>query len=421
MDNKFYEELKTCLNVYWQATGVSLLLLDRNGKEQKRFGNPNAYCDLIHQNEAQLGRCMKVHADLGHTAERNGECYFYQCHANMMHFAIALIERGEYAGSIVAGPVMAEYPSASTLDEVIRECEVPSGCRSLFLSAMQNIQVVDPERMYYLGELLYHLILHLLSGDDFKTMQLHREQSRQQELIGDVIHGLKAESRNNPDHVRYNETMRSMQEHQERELSEMLADGRLEEAQDILNDILGNIYFTAGGIDLIKLRINELITVLTRRMIENGANTGRIYDLVGKFQKKTAETTEVEEISFALSQLLPRLISMLQEKLGAGAGATVKKALEYIHRHYRETVTLEQTAVYASVSPSHFSRIFHEEMGVGFSAYVNRLRVEKAKKLLNETNLTLAEIAQAVGFSNQQYFSKVFKAETGKTPGQYRK
>ena len=60
-------------------------------------------------------------------------------------------------------------------------------------------------------------------------------------------------------------------------------------------------------------------------------------------------------------------------------------------------------------------------MNLSFSAYINRLRVEQAQKLLLNTSLPIVEIAGLVGFEEQSYFSKVFKSITHLSPGQYRK
>ncbi len=417
---RFDQELKTCLHVYWQATGVGLILLDADGNQIASFGNPNDYCELIHQNRDQYLRCMKVHAQLGPEAKKMGSCYFYGCHGNMIHFCVALIDRGEYVGSVIAGPVMADYPSASTLDDVIRDCEVPSGCRSIFLSAMQSIQVVETDRMYYMGELLYHLINHLLSVEDLKIIHKQRDKRRQQELIGEAIQDRKTRSKSEQDELRRREILRSMQERQEQDLSDMIEAGNLEDAQDVLNDILGGIYFSSGSTELIKLRINELITVLAQKIIKNGADAAKTRALTETFQKQCAESEDVEEISFGLSQLLPELIVLLHDHYLGELSEPVRRSLEYIHRNYRQQITLEQAASYSAASPTHFSRRFNAEMGVNFSAYVNRLRIEKSKELLKETDMSLSEISQSVGFTSQQYFSKVFKAETGMTPGQFR-
>ena len=419
---RFIQELKTSLNVYYQATGVGLVLLDKNGKELAMFGNPNAYCDLIHQEEEQKNKCMHLHQALGKEAGKLGECYFSGCHGNMMHFALALIDHGEYVGSVVAGPVMAEYPSAQTLDEVIEKCNVPSGCRSLFLTAMKDIQVVEPNRMYYLGELLYHLVSHLFSADDLATMHRQRDRKRQQELIGMAIQDLKAEGKKNGSaDVQNQDVLRRMQERQELDLIERLALGDLPGAQDILNDILGNIYFTSGDVGMIRLRINELLTVLARRMIQNGADSNKVYKLVNDFQKESIKSENAEEISYALAQLLPNLVVMLRDDYESEISELVRMSLEFIHRNFRTDISLDDAARYVSCNSAYFSRLFKHDMKIGFVTYVNRLRISKAKELLLETEMSLSEITQTVGFSNQQYFTKVFKAETQKTPGQYRK
>jgi AraC-like DNA-binding protein len=83
-------------------------------------------------------------------------------------------------------------------------------------------------------------------------------------------------------------------------------------------------------------------------------------------------------------------------------------------------MSLHEIAKVAGLSAPYFSTIFKEEMGENLSKYINRLRVEKASKLLLETNLTLSEISGACCFEDQSWFSKIFKAFTGISPGKYR-
>jgi len=60
-------------------------------------------------------------------------------------------------------------------------------------------------------------------------------------------------------------------------------------------------------------------------------------------------------------------------------------------------------------------------MGISFSSYVNKARIEHAQRLLLDTSLPIIEIAALVGFEEQSYFSKVFKEKTNLSPGKYRK
>ena len=84
-------------------------------------------------------------------------------------------------------------------------------------------------------------------------------------------------------------------------------------------------------------------------------------------------------------------------------------------------ITLDEIAEHVSMSKSHISKIFNEGMGVSISTYINRTCIERSKRLLKSTTLTIAEIAVLTGFEDQSYYTKQFKAETGLSPKEFRK
>ena len=71
-------------------------------------------------------------------------------------------------------------------------------------------------------------------------------------------------------------------------------------------------------------------------------------------------------------------------------------------------------------SPEYFSRQFKEEMGENFSVYLTLYRLERAQELLNRTDLSIAEIANRVGYANPGYFTRIYKKYRGITPEQAR-
>lgn len=99
----------------------------------------------------------------------------------------------------------------------------------------------------------------------------------------------------------------------------------------------------------------------------------------------------------------------------AGAG----RAIDYVHAHYAEPFTVEDLARVAGITPRHLIRSFRKATGLPPHAYLRQLRVEKARRLLRK-DTSLAEIALAAGFADQQHLTKVFKQITGTTPGRYR-
>ena len=73
------------------------------------------------------------------------------------------------------------------------------------------------------------------------------------------------------------------------------------------------------------------------------------------------------------------------------------------------------------MSRSYFSQCFHEICGCSFVDYLRRVRVEKAKKYLSHTSLSLQQIAEQTGYDDEKYFNRVFRKSTGMLPSEYRK
>ena len=107
-----------------------------------------------------------------------------------------------------------------------------------------------------------------------------------------------------------------------------------------------------------------------------------------------------------------------QAKGGLGK-RKLKLVLDYIQAHITEEITLAKMADIADLSPFHFSRIFKESVGVSPNRYVNYCRVEKAKRLLEQQQISIIQISAACGYSNPSYFIRQFRKIMGVTPKVY--
>ena len=101
--------------------------------------------------------------------------------------------------------------------------------------------------------------------------------------------------------------------------------------------------------------------------------------------------------------------------------AVIEKSIQYIKDNLTAQLSLEKLSEMFSFSPTHFHKCFKSATGKTLREYVEHQRLTEAVNLLVSTNMTLAEIAYACGFSSQAYFSYVFKRSTGKTPREYAK
>ena len=101
--------------------------------------------------------------------------------------------------------------------------------------------------------------------------------------------------------------------------------------------------------------------------------------------------------------------------------ARLKPVFDFISSHYPEPITLNSGAELAKMSLPSFTRLFKKVAGMTFVSYVAHVRLSQALRLLKESCLTVAEVANRVGFSDQSYFDRKFRSAFGQTPSSARK
>jgi AraC family transcriptional regulator len=99
---------------------------------------------------------------------------------------------------------------------------------------------------------------------------------------------------------------------------------------------------------------------------------------------------------------------------------SLRKAIDFMQANLQESIDLPAIAAVAGLSPSHFAHQFRTAIGVAPHQYLVRLRTERAKRLLSETDTPLAAVAFACGFANQEHLTRIFKRGYGTTPAAYR-
>lgn len=103
------------------------------------------------------------------------------------------------------------------------------------------------------------------------------------------------------------------------------------------------------------------------------------------------------------------------------APSPIRKAVSYLHMHFREDPSLTEIAELFHYNASHFSAAFHKEVGVTYTNYLTTLKINYAKGLLSDTDLKITEICFESGFSSQAGFLRAFKNNTGVSPVIFRR
>ena len=112
----------------------------------------------------------------------------------------------------------------------------------------------------------------------------------------------------------------------------------------------------------------------------------------------------------------------LQTSRGGMAPRKLRKAIEFINNNLDEeqAVAIHAVADEVQMSSSHFSRVFKQSMGVSPNVYMTEQRIERAKKLLSETDFRIADIALRTGFASQSHFTSTFRKLVWTTPKAFR-
>jgi len=95
--------------------------------------------------------------------------------------------------------------------------------------------------------------------------------------------------------------------------------------------------------------------------------------------------------------------------------------LYYIHNYYKEDISIDDLCDKLNINKSYFCNLFKKSTHQTFSNFLNHFRIEKSKKLLTDSSLSLLDVALEVGFTNQNYYTIVFKKLTNQTPSAFRK
>ncbi len=122
-----------------------------------------------------------------------------------------------------------------------------------------------------------------------------------------------------------------------------------------------------------------------------------------------------------LEHILGKASFKLHEVKKKKKNPVIVKVLSYLEEHLSESISLEQAASCAGVNSFYLSKLFREETGDTFVNYVTDKRLEMGKGLLSSTSLSVKEITAEIGYNDQNYFSKLFKAKYGISPTDFRK
>ena len=171
--------------------------------------------------------------------------------------------------------------------------------------------------------------------------------------------------------------------------------------------------------DDIKLKVLELVM----RAETMGVNAGGL-DYGFRYRKDYLSSVLAMKNYSELSKWFISKISLVCENIAFKheecSETVISKAMDYIDENYTKNISLDDVSKVVNISPYYFSKLFKEEAGVNFIDYLTKKRIDYAKELLEDNTYSIKEVCAMCGYSDPNYFSRIFKKKENVTPSEYR-
>lgn len=209
----------------------------------------------------------------------------------------------------------------------------------------------------------------------------------------------------------------------ENEMIRIAALGDAQTLHQVLQENRSKFHFPERGKD--ELRIDKNLAIvfntLLRKAIEfGGVHPLHIHRISSRFAVIIEKAQSIEELDTIQDRMIDEYCELSRISSGQGYSLAVAHSVEFIKKNYREKVDLTNLAKVVGVSKSYLCRLFKKETGKTIIEFLNRYRIEEAKRYLTSGETDITDIALKTGFEDANYFSRVFKNMTGIAPSRYR-
>jgi len=411
------------------------------------------FCRLVRSGAVGRLRCIAERRRAVEIAAETGDSFITVCHAGIVLVCVPVVDRDTVHGGMFFGKCLWEPATEMLIGEVegrlrgtrgegvppmrserqggpdgrdVSVTQVPGQGRDGLVTfrpgaagnrppdeaiagSLRSLPVVRGRQIHEAAEFLFDL-LYEVGGFDARAIRWRRLRSQQQSEIGEFIRERKKLG------AKWQYPLES-----ERALLQKVKIGDRTGAKEILNSILGTILFKdIGDLGILKVRLLELLTVLSRSAVEGGVDVEIILERNLAYVNKVMQIGNQEDLCAWISTALNEFIELVYSSQDARKITQISPTINYIDANYDKAITLAEIARASHLSVSRLAHLFKEQMGMTLIDYVTAVRIERAKELLLGTDQSCTEICFQVGYNNQSYFTRTFKSVAGMTPRQFR-
>ncbi|ADQ14461.1 PocR ligand-binding domain-containing protein [Halanaerobium hydrogeniformans] len=419
-DEKYLKEI---INDYTSTSGMNVNACKIDNSEIVKcikcseLRKEYKFCNLVHElsSTENNNKDICTNDDCKNTclygslqAEKLGKEYIYFCPFGLVKWTVPILVDGEMNYFLSGGPVLMHSIDDLLIEDVISKNKKLEPKVDEVKKYLQEFEVVNTKRVRHLARVLRMLAESLMTDENLRRvrekMKINEDNAAVAEFVGDF--------KEKNDEYLY-------PLNKEKKLISKIKIGDKDESRKILNEILAYIYSKENkGFQMTKVRIIELIGVLSRTAVDVGADLEIIFGLEYEYLEKINQVKQIDKLSIWLTKIVERFIECTISIKNVKNRDLIYKSMDYIRNNYSNNISLKEVAHQVGLSPNYLSSLFKEEVGMTYNTYLNRVRIENSKNLLKK-GYSLVKVAHMVGFNDQSYYSKVFKKIEKTSPGKW--
>ncbi len=382
-NNNEQKIIQKMLDDFCELTGLAAVINDCKGAKLSELSHVSNYCKIM-RSKGDL--CCLSDERGAKIAVHSKSMTIYICHAGLVDLAIPIYVEGEHIGSIMAGQVRCRK-------KLVHD----------FSSNMENLFEMDARLEEYYEEIPY-----------MNLEQLERS-SRVLEIICNYITERLT-------HLKSLRERSSISEEHETYTLYRKKCGLLSDAIRCVDytkstKLLRELYteFIDVNHSEIDQQLYKQLFVAELRVLDIPIPT---LDEVMNYEKSALLISKKKRNYY--TKLVDHLFEDIILKKRFRVADELDYAIAYTQRFYNDKMNVADVAKIVNLSPDYFARLFKRRVGSTFVDYLKIRKLDSSKYLLKNTNLSIGEIAQMIGYDESNYFTRVFKKQVGVSPSRFR-
>lgn len=179
--------------------------------------------------------------------------------------------------------------------------------------------------------------------------------------------------------------------------------------------------FTDTPLSQLRDRLAYLNAFLSAKLLDTQVHPSYIFNQLHTFQLRIYETTQISELHHLPYEMVRKYCLLVKNFTYDNYSYLIRSVVNYINQHLSSELSLATLASEFGKNASYLSNEFKKEVGDTLTTYINKHRILASLRYFNTTDMSVAEVSIAVGYTDMGYFSRLFRKYVGQSPREYKK